>query len=404
MPERAIDTPADALNSRERLIHAVLDAWDRQGHAAISTRSLAQAAGLPVSSIYHHFGSLEHLFQSAQQHGRAAAEQWCAERLDEIGDAPLPADAFPALLAGLIDEWSCGERHHALVWRECHMLAVRDDRYWPELAAWAALWSRFIQTICERCGYGAHGELTALIFDSESLLHLMRWLRVVDRACLDEMCRAWACWLTGSLAPEGPLRRFARDEAMRSMPQLSPLGPVGQRIASAAADVLERRGMAGLTHRAVAAEAGLTLGVVSHNARTIADLVRVAFEAIYLRVISGAGNVRLPEIQDPDDEAITGFRTAPIQMLAMDELLLAVTRNADLRPFIPQLRYLRGRSAVRLLQSLLGPETTVSPVDAALLSGLIAGLKRACVGKTDAEIRDYGRRIQHHLLRMLGRI
>ncbi len=45
--------------------HAVPDAWATQGHVAISTRSLAQAAALPISSLHHHFGTLEHLFLEA---------------------------------------------------------------------------------------------------------------------------------------------------------------------------------------------------------------------------------------------------------------------------------------------------------------------------------------------------
>jgi AcrR family transcriptional regulator len=402
MPEKAAEIGDNALSSPGRLIQAVLDAWASHGHAGISTRSLAQAAGLPVSSLYHHFGSLEQLFASAQAYARAAAEQWCAVRIGEIGAATLPAEALPGLLATLIDDWSHGQRRLALAWRECYMLAIRDDRYLPAIEAWRAMWSGFCQEICTRCGLGEFGELTSLVLDGESLLHLAQWRRTVDRACLDEMCRAWGCWLGGSLSAEGPWRRFAREEALCSMPPLAIRGGVPERIAAAAADIVERRGMAGLTHRAVAAGASLTLGVVSYNFRTSADLARVAFEMIYRRVVSGA--TPMVEGADRDGEAVTGYRAVPIQIAALDELLLAVVRDAELRLFVPQLRYLRGRSSGPLLQALLGMAELPSPIDAALFSCIQSGLKRACVGKTAEEVQVYTGEMQDLLLKTLGKV
>ncbi|MGH1559047.1 TetR/AcrR family transcriptional regulator [Caulobacter segnis] len=45
------------------------------------------------------------------------------------------------------------------------------------------------------------------------------------------------------------------------------------RIAKAAAEVVEDKGLAGLTHRAVAARAGVTTGSVTHHFRSVEDLV-----------------------------------------------------------------------------------------------------------------------------------
>src|ERR1700740_2690006 len=130
--------------SRERLLDAVIALWGSHGHAGISARGVAQGAGLPTSSIYHHFGSLEHLFLEGQEHALTRAERWCARQLDLVGQAPGGCpDAFPALFAALIDEWSQEHRALCLTWHECHLLAARDPQYGVAINRWRELWGGF---------------------------------------------------------------------------------------------------------------------------------------------------------------------------------------------------------------------------------------------------------------------
>lgn len=363
-------------------------------------RPLAQEAGLPVSSIYHHFGSLNHLYVAAQNAARASAEHWCSIRLDEIGGADsLPNQALPALLATLIDEWSQNHRREALAWRECYLLAARDGSYRPVLESWQRIWVEFCQEIASRCGLSEFGEATSLFFDGESLLHLMQWRRSVDRAALEESCRGWLSWITGSLTDEGPWRRFARLEASRAMPAVPAFSEVAEAIARAAADIIERNGVAGLTHRAVAAEAGLTLGVVSHNFRTSAELARAAFETIYRRILATAYQDQSTAVDMPGQaiDQLTAYRFSPTQQLAIDELMLATVRQPEFQPFAPQLRYLRGRSSGLILQSLLGGSAP-SPLDAALFSSFLSGLKRATTSMEVGSAQAYARKVVEPLL------
>lgn len=392
-------------SSLHRFIQATLDAWEHHGQAATSARSLALAASLPVSSLYHHFGSLEHLFLSAQDHALADAERWCAAQINAIaGTQALSPDTFPALLAALIDDWSHQQRRAAFAWRECHLLATGAACYLPALDAWCRLWTGFWGEICARCGLGEHSQPTAIFFDSESLLHLMRWRRPVDRACLDETCRGWALWLAGSLAPEGPWRGYARSEAIRTMPDIPIRGGMTELIARAAADAIERRGISGLTHRGVAALAGVSLGVVSYNFRTSADLARAAFEMIYRRILP-IGDEPVPIVTDAADVAdgFAQFDRSHSLLRAIDELLLAVARDPSLQPFAPQLRYLRGRSSGPVLQAMIGDGRTISPLDAALFSGFSSGFRRATVGKPAVESEQYVRNHLGSVLNRLGR-
>jgi AcrR family transcriptional regulator len=386
-------------SSQQRLLDATVDLWEQRGHAALSARLLAQAADLPVSSLYHHFGGLEQLYLSAQDYARAAGQRWCDEQLAAFATV---AGGLPAIMAALIDDWTTSQRRLAFAWRECQLMALRDPRYLPSLRAWQSLWSTFWQEVCTRCGAEEHGELTTYFFFSESLLHLIQWRRVVDRACLDELCQGFAVWLSGRLAPEGPWRAFARQEAGRSLPEPTPRTETTQKIASAAAETVEELGMAGLTHRAVAARAGLTLGIVSYNFRTSSELARAAFESIYAKVVAEGP---VPELgkREAAFDALSGYNLLSSRLTGLDEVLLSVARDPELRSYGPQLRYLRGRSSGGRLQDLLGPQRPISPLDAALISAFSGGQRHACLGKPAEEVVLQRRKTLTTLLNMLGR-
>jgi AcrR family transcriptional regulator len=396
------------ISSADRLILAAQELWESVGHAGISARSLAEAAGLPVSSIYYHFGGMEQLFAAGQDRARMQAEAWCGRQLDAIADAhDLSPEAFPALLAALIDDWSALNRRLAFAWRECHLMASRDPAYLPALQGWQRLWPAFWREVAARCGLSAYGELSSRMFDGESLLHLTRWRRTVDRACLDELCQGWGAWLGGRLVAEGPWRRFARTQAGSSMPAPPNRGETAERIAATAADILASSGVSGLTHRATAAQTGLTLGVVSYNFRTSADLLRAAFEVTYRRTVShvgedGAPSVRGKDAKRAEADAILALSAPLPHLLALDELFIAVARDPELKAFAAQLRYLRGQTSRGFLQAMVGPDRSVSPLDAALMSDVGVGMQRACVGMAEDEAKPFLRQGFETLLTALG--
>jgi DNA-binding transcriptional regulator YbjK len=387
----------EGFSSQERLLEATIDLWGRRGHAALSARILGQEADLPVSSLYHHFGGMEQLYVSAQEQARAAAERWCQQQLATFATV---GGGLPAVMAALIDEWTTGQRRLAFAMRECQLMALREARYLPSLRSWQSLWSSFWQEVCSRCGIQERAELTTYLFYSESLLHLLQWRRIVDRACLTELCEGWGSWLSGRLTPEGPWRAFARQEAGRSLPEPTPRTETTQKIATAAAEIVEELGMAGLTHRAVAARAGLTLGIVSYNFRTSAELTRAAFESIYARLVAD-GPVPAAGQRDAAFAALSGFNLLSSRLTGVDEVLLSVARDPELLAYAPQLRYLRGRGSGVHLQALLGPQRPISPTDAALMSGFTGGQRQACLGRPPEEAAPMRQRTLTALLDML---
>jgi AcrR family transcriptional regulator len=387
-------TVYDKNDTRNRLIEAVLVAWETRGRGAVSVRAIAQAAGVPPSSLYHHFGEIEHLYEAAQAAATAAAEQWCAAQVEALaGIEHLAIEAMGPLLATLIDDWARDGRRLAFAWREYQLMAARDPRYAPACQDWRRMWHAFWQRLCSQVGQPAVWELIALFFDGESFLHLMRWRRAIDRPALEETCAAWTRWLRGEVVEEGPLRRLAREQALCAMPDTGHVDGPAAAIAGAAADILEKSGVAGLTHRAVAVQAGLTLGTVSHKFRTSADLVRAAYEACYARLTrSEDGAARFAGLEE--DAALrlaAGMYYS--RQLAIEELMLVSARDDTLRPFMPQLRYLRGRTARLLLQVMVGPARPISALDSALFSTFSMGMMRACIGMEDADRQAYMERM-----------
>lgn len=391
MSERFEGEMREAGGAPARLIAAVSRLWESPAGGEVSARAVAQAAELPVSSIYYHFGSLEQLFQAAHRDAVQIAGQWCARRMGEIPDTLDDRAALAPLLAAAIDGFARECRAASFAWRECQRAAARDGAYRPMLAQWDALWRSFWQTACTRCGVPDWSEATTCFFDGESLFQLMLGDRLVDRACLAETCDGWGQWVQGALAPEGPWRRHERTRARRTLPPPRTVDGTPDRIAQAAATLVAQRGAAGLTHRAVAAEAGVTLGVVSYNFRTSEELLQGAFDVIYRRAVETHVAEDEPDhwFDDParmrDARRHRASDAAMLSLLAMDELLVHVARRSDSSPFAVQLRYLRGQTSGPILQTMLGRAT--SPLDGAVYSSLSLGETRAAIA-LDADGRE----------------
>lgn len=385
-----MDMEFSDFTTQDRLVATVLDLWATQGHAAISARLLARMTGIPTSSIYHHFGSMEHLFHSAQGHALQSAQQWCADRLSDLVDWPQDGgpEALAPALATVIDDWATGARTLAFAWAQCHLLALRDPAYVAALNGWRDLWAGFWREVCTRAGLEDYSRATAHVFDGTVTLHLIRWRRTLDRAALDDLCRGWSRWLGGHLAGGDPWRSLARDIALAAEPPHQSRNSVVETIAQAAAAVVEDGGVAALTHRAVAARAGVTLGVVSYNVRTASQLAELAFETIYRNITAPVRGSNRPA-PGVDDALISlrDFMSQPRTLIAMEELTLAVARDPALASFGPQLRYLRGKTSGLHLAAHLGPDAKLSPLDTAIYSSLVSGQRRALIGRDPVEIR-----------------
>jgi AcrR family transcriptional regulator len=390
--------------SSDRFVRAVQGHWETQGSAALSARRISVLADAPVSSIYHHFGSLEQLFATSQQASLARAKGWLADSLTQVTGLPRGFDAFPGFFAEIIDEWAHAQRSLAFAWRECQLLAESNALFRPLSAEWDELWRGFWREAGTRFALGAGMPIAYRVFENESFLHMIRWRRLVDRAALDETARVLGAWLSRRPVPETPWRDFARAEAMRAMPDLPQRDETAARIVKAAAELISDAGVARLTHRAVADRAGLTLGTVSHKFATKSALLEAGFEGLYeanLNRLQG-GPVSL---SSPNREsvlaAIGGMILRGASVRGSDELFVAVARDPSLSQFGLQLRYLRGRTSMGTLQTLVGEERVITPAEAALFSSFTTSQIRSFAGAGTSFAEDSVRREIEALLDIL---
>jgi DNA-binding transcriptional regulator YbjK len=145
-------------------------------------------------------------------------------------------------------------------------------------------------------------------------------------------------------------------------------------IADAAIHLVATRGLRGLTHRAVDAEAGLPPGSTSYYLRTRSALLTACVNRMLARDISAAPpmNVRAEPVELLIEMVVSLARDRPDDLIARYELSLEASRQPELRATIDeggrQLRAILARALDGL--GIRNAEKAAWPV-AAMMDGLL---------------------------------
>ncbi|WP_350280397.1 TetR family transcriptional regulator C-terminal domain-containing protein [Kribbella sp. HUAS MG21] len=143
-------------------------------------------------------------------------------------------------------------------------------------------------------------------------------------------------------------------------------------IADAAIHLVATRGLRGLTHRAVDAEAGLPPGSTSYYLRTRNALLTACVSRMLTRDVAGRPPAGADPIEVLVGQTVTLARERPDDLVARYELSLEASRQPELRAAIDE----GGRQLRAMLGQLLegsgvpDPEAAAWPV-AAMLDGLL---------------------------------
>ena len=129
-------TPPEKIDARTALIAAASKLFTRKGYEAVSTRELAEAAGVNLAAIQYHFGSKAKLFIETVH---CMMEQVGCNRADLLAH-PLPKnrDAAAALLCQFVRDYlsyillSSEPRACRMVFREIHGAASQDPELFPQ--------------------------------------------------------------------------------------------------------------------------------------------------------------------------------------------------------------------------------------------------------------------------------
>ncbi len=375
----------DEESRRERLVQATAQLVAEQGIAGASARSVAAAVGAAPSAVNYNFGGMEQLLSLAIADGAARTAAWMATRSREIQALPPTPDGAAQALVHVLSEWTTQARPLALLYQESLAAGAGAGA----AADWTRLWRDFWLTAAASLGLEPiDGRLLHVVFESEALYHLSTWSPALERSVLAETCDHFAAvWLGApARADRGALALAERSAGARAHGSVA---PAALRIAEAAAEVVEDRGLGGLTHRAVAARAGVTTGSVTHHFRSIEDLVAGAIRGqvqVLTQETAAKGNFVNPQ----EDESLTVERlfeairfhstadgpSSPV--LRRRRLFLAAIRRADLAGAGAVIRYSHGGTVRNSLDRLftLPPDELV--VHSAVLSRLLSAIWFAC--------------------------
>lgn len=365
-----------------RLAAVAAQQISEQGMAATSARSVAAAAGAAPSAINYNFGTLERLFSTAFAHGASRTGEWLAARSRELSALPRSPDGAVRAVEYIVVEWTRGARPLALLYQECLAASPGEGAG----AAWTALWRDFWLSTAETFGLGeVEGRLMHLFFESEGLYHLSGWSPALETAALGELADHFgAVWL-GS-APRAPIGALALAERSAGVLASGSIAPSAIRIAEAAAEVVEG-GLGGLTHRAVAARAGVTTGAVTHHFRTIEDLVAGAIRG---QVLALAPRADAPRTSPPVEQvgSLDGFLEAlrfhasgdqPVApSIGRRHPFLAAVRRPELAGAGAVIRFAHGSTARDAIGRFFEPQPGTLELYAGTVSRLSSAIWYAC--------------------------
>jgi AcrR family transcriptional regulator len=345
------DQENDFIPTNSRLIDALLDIWAIAPADEVSVRHLVTKAGAAQASIHYHFGNIERLYLSASQTALAEARTWMDAQLAQLaplGRAPLAPALQASLVATAIAEWTVGRRRLAMAWRH----APNVD--W--LAEWDGFWRRFAALL----GLETHAAAITCFAAGEAARHLLTWHPPLDRALLEEVVAAFILWLhEGRLAPD-LVRPTYQSLARRDYgAPATHLDQAAVTIAGAASALLAERGHQGVTFRAVAARAGVTLGKVIHVFKTKSALLHVALHNLYEREALGGDADRLLARTLPPDKMLDELLGAVLGgnqpvLAAYDEIERAIYNGEEYAALRGLVRAMEDPSGTWALQQFLG--------------------------------------------------
>ena len=390
---------ATSIMARERLIAAAAELIATRGVRSVTARTLADITGQSASAVNYHFEGREGLLAATFDAAAAEASAWRGGWVTTLA-ADLPREAFPGWFLALTME-RVSSRTAFLVLRELRHQAARSPvhRAWARREAeaadhfWATALARFDLPVAAA---GACADYTEAVLG----IHGGPPDHPDQTAWLVETTQRFCARLGGERGQASGWdgwRQFARARGGPAIPPSLAAAPASAlRIAASAADVLGREGMEGLTHRAVAADVGLSLAAVSGHFPSRASLVRAAFDHLIasIQVVRSGVTPDLADRRPLDFVAAEAAEAlfdedgaASPGLLALDELLTAAIREPDLRREAEDLRASRGENSARLLQGIEHATTQADGLDAHILSIATTGAMRSAYAQEPAARR-----------------
>ncbi|MEO3802070.1 TetR/AcrR family transcriptional regulator [Nonomuraea sp. B1E8] len=143
---------------RERLLNAAAELIPERGWTAVSTRILAERAGVTPSVVHYHFPSLPSLLSEA---AISEMRRMLAGLNELMESTPSPGDAIETMLASV--EKHTGADAASLLFIEAYLASTRDDALRKRITELVAEFRQRFGELLQRHGARAPFETAAVL-------------------------------------------------------------------------------------------------------------------------------------------------------------------------------------------------------------------------------------------------
>lgn len=370
----------------DTLLAAACDIVAAEGLPGLTLRPLAQRLDVSVTVLTNHYGNrndvIAAICRAAGEREALAMEDW-NRLLDATGGLAAPLAA--SLAEAFLDEQASAQRAlsvlyfellHACAWEEPLRAALgewtaRRRAFWDGFGRRAGIPAPLVDTGWWY-GYAIAEGFHGLALDGDPFYRLLR------RLCLQRLFAGGAATEPDAadailFAQLGQRPRHAHDQPAASARAGS--APAWVAAAARACGIrLAMQGVGALTHRAVAADAGVAHTTLSYRFPTQHDLVVAGLESITAHVLAAVEADSLDDVE----RRRTGGDGARLDLARANlAVALAARRMPELVPRLASMRGGRGGNLVKVLRKYLPGAAGIDALCAQVMSLGLTGLTNA---------------------------
>ena len=395
----------------EELFAHALDIIELSGLKGLTLRSLAQKAGISPSLLTYRFGKRQKLILRMFEHARSLEEAFWSDCQRSFSPLTLVPEHIPSIvIAVIMKATGPGRQPHLARWI-CVNAAARDPGQQTEMEAWAGVGTDFWRQLLGQAGADPSlGPALAAIMTGTLRIGLVGDHEPKAIAWISDLVLRATRRLLGldGMGGDSPFRQAAEyGLSWEQSVQQSSRTDTPERIIHAAARLVLQHGPDAVTHRDIANDSNISLSSLTHHFGSLEEILLGAFHQIYEHAQreSRAGLAdRMTIAQFTSSvlpEILRNSQARGHEAVAMDEIILATSRNEETRPISLGLMATIGRTSTSILQSMQR-ENEMDRLDGQILRFVLTGLTEQSSRLPDSErdawmLTNCGLFLEHYL-------
>jgi len=343
------------------ILEQALSLVAENGLDALTLRPLAQRLDVSVSSLTHRFGSKEALLAQLIAEARASEAETLSQWRARLSGADVfSPDALAESIDAILSELATAHARRSLFYCELVQISGPQPALWPLIAPWIedrqTFWNALAARVHPQPAYALGVMLHAYVTDE--LAHALALERFADYGRLRRLGLKRLC---GGLRGVDDARadQMSGDEVLAAhciavlgaLPgdiavdhDAPPPKGVAAQLVGHISDLIVGEGAGAVTHRAVAARAGVASSTLAYHFRTQEDLIRAGLEDIIRRM---TGDVKT--LVSGGDVRMTNPYSAVEIARATFAIALWATRRPAMLACAADMRRLRGINLHKVL-------------------------------------------------------